>query len=170
MAGCWSFVWMLLVTLKVGYIWLAVLYWLFALCRVSNWAVYGGGARNLWSEQPLAPPVEDVKLGRPPNVIPCGSAGLKRKSRSTSNQLIYDNKSQKNWSGMNAAIDLLWQDDDASFLSWSSNLSLLSIDRSLTSFGVKRPTHPDFFLRSSRIRVNLLSYESKPADIREQNN
>ena len=43
----------------------------------------GGGAWNLWSEQPFAPPAEDVihwvgNPGRPPYVIPCGSAGLKK--------------------------------------------------------------------------------------------
>ena len=44
MGDCSSVVWVLLLSLKVGYIWLAVLYWLLALCwcRVSNWAVYAG--------------------------------------------------------------------------------------------------------------------------------
>ena len=28
-----------------------------------NWAVQAGGAQNLWSEQPLAPPAEDVITG-----------------------------------------------------------------------------------------------------------
>ena len=43
----------------------------------------GGGARNLWSDQPLRKMSSWVgNLGRPPYVIPRGSAGLKKGSNS----------------------------------------------------------------------------------------
>ena len=64
LGDCSRVVLVLLLTLKVGYIRLVILYWLLALCwcRVSNWAVQIRGARCLWSKQPLAPHADDAKL------------------------------------------------------------------------------------------------------------
>ena len=52
---------------------------------VSNWAVWAGGAQNLWSIQPFTPNLQKMSSwvrnpGRPPYVALCGSAGYSKKA------------------------------------------------------------------------------------------
>ena len=85
MGSCSSVVWVLLLTLKVGYIWLAVLYCVDAelaigQCRLGVHRTCG--LINPWHHlQKMSSWVGNP--GRPPYVIPCGSAGLKKEGSSS---------------------------------------------------------------------------------------
>ena len=73
----------LLLSFIIGYIWLAVLFTgcrLWADTELATGQCRLGGARNLWSKQPLAPPADWVGIpSGPPYVTRCGSEGWYKK-------------------------------------------------------------------------------------------
>ena len=61
----------------------------------------------------------------------------------------------------------IWSSLSVCLLSYNSRSTLIRLD-GRKKIGRELPARPNFFLRSSRIRADLISYEGIPTDKREQ--